>query len=128
MSQSNFFSFVTTKKDRGKKGEDLAISFLKKKKYKIEERNFFGRNGEIDIIAYDKKRKERVFVEVKYRINDSFGYPEDAVDENKMNKMSRAIYKYLDEKKIREKDWRIDCVAIRKKGSEYEIKHFVNIG
>ena len=52
----------------GKKGEDLAVKFLKKKSYKIIERNFrAGKYGEIDIIAKDKD--ELVFVEVKTKTN-----------------------------------------------------------
>lgn len=49
----------------GRKGEDAAAAYLKKKKYKILNRNYAAVGGEIDIIARDKSFI--VFVEVKYR-------------------------------------------------------------
>ena len=39
----------------GKEGENLALDYLKNKGYKILERNFMCKQGEIDIIAKDKK-------------------------------------------------------------------------
>ena len=51
-------------------GEDLATEFLRKKGYKILERNFEANQGEIDIIAKDDK--ELVFVEVKTRTDMAF--------------------------------------------------------
>ncbi len=53
------------KKEIGKIGEDLATSYLIKEKYKIIQRNFICRQGEIDIIAHDTIKKELVFIEVK---------------------------------------------------------------
>ncbi len=47
------------------KGENLAGKFLKKRGYKILKRNYSGKSGEIDIIAYDKGTIS--FVEVKTR-------------------------------------------------------------
>ena len=52
----------------GNYGEDIAVKFLQKNKYKIIERNFLCKCGEIDIIAKDKNIL--VFVEVKSRTND----------------------------------------------------------
>ena len=48
----------------GKKGEQKAVEFLKEKGYQIIEQNFLKRMGEIDIIAFDPKYKEYVFIEV----------------------------------------------------------------
>ena len=54
----------------GKNGEEIATEFLRKKGYKILERNFEASQGEIDIIAKDDK--ELVFVEVKTRTDTAF--------------------------------------------------------
>ena len=51
----------------GKLGEDLACRYLQNQGYKILERNFEARQGEIDIIALDKS--EIIFIEVKTRSN-----------------------------------------------------------
>ncbi len=59
---------------RGKRGEDLACRFLRRRGYKILYRNFRGRRGgEIDIVCRD--RDTLVFVEVKTRANEDFGRP-----------------------------------------------------
>ena len=46
----------------GSEGECLACKYLIKNKYKIIERNFRCRQGEIDIIAYDYDSLELVFL------------------------------------------------------------------
>ena len=61
----------------GKTGEEIAEIYLIKNGYKILERNFSCRQGEIDIIARDIK--EIVFVEVKTRTNKKYGEPIDSI-------------------------------------------------
>lgn len=59
---------------RGKRGEDLACRFLRKRGYKILHRNFRGRRGgEIDIVCRD--RDTLVFVEVKTRADETWRRP-----------------------------------------------------
>lgn len=85
----------TAKRKTGDYGEDLASSFLKKKKYKIVERNYNARGGEIDIIAWRKinKIKTLCFVEVKTRkYND--GSAERATGYSKLNHLFTAARKY----------------------------------
>ena len=53
----------------GRFGEEKACNYLKKNNYKIIERNFRCRQGEIDIIAKDLSKNELVFIEVKTRLN-----------------------------------------------------------
>jgi putative endonuclease len=48
---------------QGREGENRAAAFLEKSGFRIVERNFRSRNGEIDIIAMDGETL--VFVEVK---------------------------------------------------------------
>lgn len=74
-------------------GEDLAVEYLIKKKYKILSRNFKTKIGEIDIIAKDKN--VIVFVEVKTRTNDVFGLPREAVTSAKQSKIRMVATQYL---------------------------------
>ena len=60
----------------GKFGEDLALIYLKRQGYKIIERNFRIRGGEIDIIAQDNNTL--VYIEVKTRTSHAFGLPEES--------------------------------------------------
>ena len=65
------------KKEFGNTGEDIATEYLEKQGYIILERNFYCKQGEIDIIAKDKN--EVVFVEVKSRSDVGYGLPSEAV-------------------------------------------------
>ena len=66
----------------GKKGEELAVEYLKKKGYKILETNkHFSRYCEIDIIALDKNTL--VFCEVKTRKTNVCGSPLEAITKSK---------------------------------------------
>ncbi len=72
----------------GKEGEEIASAYLKAKGYQIIEMNKrFGR-AEIDIIA--KIGNEYVFVEVKTRTSDYFGFPEEAIDKRKIKLLVNA--------------------------------------
>jgi putative endonuclease len=94
----------------GKKGEELAISKLKALKYRILERNFKCRLGEIDIIARDKSTL--VFIEVKTRATKDFGGPAAAVHERKQRQLSKVALVYLTQKKLFDVPARFDVVAV----------------
>jgi len=98
-------------KKTGKMGEDIAIAFLKKKGYKIIERNYRCVFGEVDVVAHD--RSDIVFVEVKSRRSEYFGDPTDAVDLNKQKKISKIALNYLNEKRLDNHDARFDVIAIK---------------
>lgn len=79
-------------------GEDAAVRYLKKKGYKILERNYRVGRNEIDVIVENKEYK--VFVEVKTRSeglspNSDFGLPSEAVDSGKQRRTIAAAEAYL---------------------------------
>ncbi len=80
-------------RDSGLKGEAIAINYLKKKGYKILQRNYRTKFGEIDVIA--SKDDVMVFIEVKTRSTDLFGAPEDAVTRQKQERIKKAALYYL---------------------------------
>ena len=65
------------KRELGKQSEEKAVCYLKNNQIRVTEVNFRNRQGEIDIIGYDKD--VLVFFEVKYRKNANKGFPEEAV-------------------------------------------------
>lgn len=87
-----------TTKDIGNIGEDYAVKFLKKHKYKILERNYMKKCGEIDIIAENKEYL--VFVEVKTRHTDSLTQPYEAVDFRKRRKIIKTAEMYMYKNKL----------------------------
>ena len=77
----------------GSEYEEIAADFLKDKGYDILERNYRCPVGEIDIIA--SRSGTIIFVEVKYRVNKSKGYPAEAVSVSKQKVISRVAEYYL---------------------------------
>lgn len=108
----------------GKRGEELAERFLQNKGYKIVERNYRCHNGEVDLIALD--RKVIVFVEVKTRSAHGYGSPLEAVAFYKQRKMIQAAQYFLHEKKLHQRDARFDVVGISWAGAEPQVEHIQN--
>ncbi|ELR73707.1 hypothetical protein C900_02111 [Fulvivirga imtechensis AK7] len=102
----------------GREGEAAACDFLIKKGYEILETNYRYKKSEIDIIA--KKEQLLVFIEVKTKSYSSFGYPEEAVNTRKAQKVIEGAENYIYELNW-EKNIRFDIIAID--NSTNEILH-----
>ena len=74
-------------------GETQAAKYLKKKGFRIIERNWSCRLGEIDLIAAD--RDCLAFVEVKLRKSDAFARAAEFVDWHKQNRLRMAAELWL---------------------------------
>jgi putative endonuclease len=95
--------------ETGKKGEDIAVEYLKGRGYEILRRNFRSGNSEVDIIAKDGN--ELVFIEVKTRSHHQFGYPEESVDEAKQEAIQSCAEEYISNEGWNG-DIRFDIIAI----------------
>lgn len=109
------------KQNKGKKGEDLAVLYLENKAYQVRERNFRSGRKEIDIIA--EKDKILIFVEVKFRSSNSFGYPEQTLKTAQEERIISAAQDYIF-KVDWEGDIRFDIIAILENKIGNEIEHF----
>lgn len=105
-------------KSVGNVGENFAISFLKKNKYKIIDKNFSCKLGEIDIIARNKNFL--VFIEVKTRKDSEFGLASLAVTHQKRKKISNTAQYYLMKNK-HNLDIRFDIIEVYVKVLKDEI-------
>jgi putative endonuclease len=94
----------------GNLGERYACKLLRENGYKIIDRNFQTSFGEIDIISKDGNTL--VFVEVKTRKGDNFGFPEEAVTKQKLKHIVKSAYQYIKQKKPKYHKLRIDVVAL----------------
>jgi putative endonuclease len=92
-------------------GETYAVKYLEGKGFHILARNVRTPYGEIDIVA--KEKDQIVFIEVKTRATQKFGYPEEAVTENKITHLIDSAEFYLQENPDFNVDWRIDVIAIQ---------------
>src|SRR5574344_2822668 len=102
---------MANNREIGEIGEKLAQNFLIKNGYEIIETNkHFSRFCEIDIIA--KEKDTIVFVEVKTRSSDFCGSPLEAITKKKFENIKTGAYSYLQETKVKHKNFRIDAISI----------------
>lgn len=94
----------------GNMGEDEVCKYLIKNNYKILQRNFLCKSGEIDIIAIDKN--EYVFIEVKTRLSKKCGRPVDAVDANKRKHIINATRYYIYINRLENRNIRFDVIEV----------------
>lgn len=108
----------------GKFGEDLVCSHLKKNGYRILERNFRFRLGEIDIIA--SKKGHTAFVEVKTRNSDLFGTPAEAVGARKQKSIILAAHRYIAQNGKADENYTFDVAEVRIKDGIPTIHYIEN--
>lgn len=119
-------------RELGNWGENKAADFLVGQGYLILERNLRTPYGEIDLIArhsstHDPGGQMIVFVEVKTRSSQTFGYPESSITPKKQEHLISAAQYYLQEHPELHQDWRVDVIAIQRfKNREPMIQHFEN--
>lgn len=108
----------------GKSAETTAADFLKTQGYKILERNYRTKFGEIDIIALDKK--VICFIEVKARHSLELGAPQEAVFARKQRQISKAAICYLKTNRLLEQSARFDVLTLLSKDNSEEISLIKN--
>jgi len=118
------------KKLIGSFGEKIAINYLLQNNHKIIIRNYRKKWGEIDIVSYDNKTKETVFLEVKtISLSNSQLLPEEELTKFKIQKLQKAILSFLSEYHLEDKPWRFDFIAIEILGfySKPKIRHYQDV-
>jgi len=116
----------------GKIGEEIAKKYLQKKGYKIIEQNYKTKYGEIDLVC--QKEKELVIVEVRTKMGDMYGTPEDSLTKKKLRKIWLNGLAYTKQKRW-QGPWRIDAVCLllnrdKQYGAQEKIEymeHYENI-
>lgn len=106
-------------KQFGRLGEDIAVSYLTQKGYKLLTRNY--RFGRVEVDAICEFNSEIIFVEVKTRTSDMMAYPEQAVGKSKQKNIRLAAENYLEENQITF-PVRFDIIAVVK-GEKFEVEH-----
>ena len=105
---------------KGAQGEQQALKYVKKLGYKILEKNFTTKIGEIDIIAQDKN--SLVFIEVKNRTSQKFGRPSEAVNNHKQHKIKQVAQLFLQKTKKTSNFCRFDVLEVL----DNEINYILN--
>jgi|SRR4051812_46813994 putative endonuclease len=103
----------------GKKGEELAIQYLREQGYEIIECNWRSKHLEIDIIA--RKENTLSIVEVKSRTGDFFGEPEEGVTKKKERFLADAAHEYVCKKDL-DVEVRYDIISIVFHDGKHQLK------
>ena len=97
-------------KDIGAFGEDISENYLKNLGYRILDKNFRCKCGEIDLIAFNKGYV--CFIEVKTRYGTNFGIPAESVTTSKQHKIYKTAQVYILRKNIIDSNFRFDVMEI----------------
>lgn len=104
----------------GRRGEDRAADFLVSRGYKLLQRNYKSKLGEIDIIARDKETV--CFIEVKSRNTVRFGLPQEAVSRLKQKQIAKVATMFLKENNLLDSFARFDVVSVLFSGEKENIE------
>ena len=94
----------------GQRGEQLAVDYLRRQGFRIQQQNYRCRSGEIDIIAWDGPTL--VFVEVKTKSQSAFVAPQVMVDRHKQKKIVQVAMTYVQQQALQNVALRFDVVAV----------------
>jgi putative endonuclease len=94
----------------GRRGEEIAAERLSTRGYRVIDRNYRTREGEVDLIAWDGP--VLTFIEVKARRGRAHGLPEESITATKSERLIKVAYTYMQAMQTPPEDWRIDVVAI----------------
>lgn len=115
---------------RGKVGEEIARSYLLRKGYELLEQNFNTRFGELDLIMV--KDKVLVFVEVKLKVGEDFGSPEEMITRHKLTQVQNTAVAFLQQNTdiaARFSTYQIDgvCIVVDENNDVLRINHYENL-
>ncbi len=89
---------MDSRKELGNAGEDAACALLRKAGYRILERNWRNKWGEIDAVAWEAG--DLVFVEIRSRSSEELGTGAESVNARKQKQIARAAKIYMQHKNI----------------------------
>lgn len=94
----------------GLSGESIALAYLEERGFRLIERNWNCRLGEIDLIV--ERNGETRFIEVKLRRTTEFGYPESSITRTKLRHLARAIECWMKAQRTPPIRYQVDAIAI----------------
>jgi len=118
---------MNAKDELGKYGEQLAADYLQRAGLRILARNWRCSEGEIDLVAAD--RRVLVAVEVKTRSSTAFGTPLEAVTRKKRSRLRRLAVQWVVANGVLFDEVRVDVVEVLKDAQGgYSLDHIKGIG
>lgn len=116
----------------GKLGEDLACRFIRQKGYKVIERNYRLKLGEIDVVAIAPDKTLVIFEVKTVSGPDPRITAEDQMTAAKLKKFKRIAEVYVNSPRVRglikdDKGWRIDLLSLTINDKNCVVRHYENI-
>lgn len=111
------------RQELGRLGENIAAEYLQGQGYKILQRNFRCRSGEVDIICI--RHKVLVFVEVKTRTGQIFGSPEESITPTKQTHLRKVALDFLGKYSQPFIEIRFDVIGIMMDEAKPSINHVI---
>jgi len=116
--------------EKGRNGENIAKEYLMEKSFNFIESNYENKIGEIDLIM--SQGTTLVFVEVKLKIGDKYGMPEEMINSGKIRQVQRVAESYLTinpDKRYLYKQFRVDavCIVMNEMMRIERINHYENL-
>ncbi len=105
----------------GSEAEEQCVAFLARAGYRIRERNWLVREGELDIVA--ERDEFLCFVEVRMRTSAVFGDPSLTVTREKQRRVVRAALRYLQRCPAPRRMVRFDVMTVLGRGRAAVIEH-----
>jgi len=118
---------LSAKDALGKRGERLAAEYLQEAGFRILARNWRCAEGEIDIVAAD--RRVLVACEVKTRSGTRYGTPLEAVTRKKRSRLRRLAVRWVVANGVLFDEVRVDVVEVLKDQRKgFTIEHVRGVG
>jgi len=115
---------LSTKYQAGMLGQQEAENFLLSNGYRILERNYRVRAGEVDLIA--RHEGYVIFVEVKFRKGLDFGHPCEAVGFKKQQRIVHTALHYITAKNLDNHNFRFDVLEVLATNEGIRVNHIKN--
>lgn len=115
---------LLSRNDLGRRGEEVAASFLRRAGYRVLKRNFTCPSGELDLICCHQG--VLIFVEVKTRRDDAAGEPEENITPAKQRQLQRAARAWLAAHGEPNRPYRFDAVSVViPEQGEVRVRHII---
>lgn len=113
-----------SRQDLGRRAEEAAADYLRRRRHVIIARNVRSRSGELDLVTACEDTV--VFVEVRSRSSHRFGCGIESIDRRKRRKIIQAAAQYLARHGLEERKIRFDVIGIEWRDGTPEIDHIEN--
>lgn len=111
----------------GRSGEQAAADYLERAGFRILDRNWRCADGEIDIVAAE--RRMLVVCEVKTRSGNRYGSPLEAISRSKRTRLRRLASRWLIAHGVLFDEVRIDAIGLTVDGAgRYIVEHVRGVG